>query len=99
MRRKYYAAHNDYGTNLTYTSIGWQFLACESKAARDTYVDEHCYNSSGNIVCEPIARRDIPTNSHSAIVKEIDVYVEYPEGCLGEIGDRYTSSHVVVGEL
>ncbi len=97
MKRKYYAGYNSYGTNLTYSSIGWRFLAFESKAARDAYVDEHCYNSSGNIVCEEIARKDIPTNSHSAIVKEIDV--EYAEGCLGEIGDRYNSGNIVTCEL
>ena len=97
MTRKYYAARNPYGINLTYSSIGWTFYAFESKAARDAYIDEHCYNSSGNIVCEEIARKDIPTNSHSAIVKEIDV--EYAEGCIGEIGDRYDSGYIFESEL
>ena len=97
MGKKYYAAHNPYGTNLTYNSIGWSFLAFESKNARDKYVDENCYSQSGNIVCEPIARKDIPVNSNSAIVKEPDI--QYPDGCLGEIGDRYNSYGNIVCEI
>jgi len=97
MTRKYYAAYNSYGIELSYQSIGWSFLAFESKAARDAYVEDHCYNSSGNIVCEPISRKDIPTNSHSAIIKEPDV--QYPNGCIGEIGDRYNNYGGIICEL
>ena len=97
MAKKYYAAHNSYGTNLTYNSIGWRFLAFESKAARDAYVDDHAYDQSGNIVTEPIATKDIPHNSHTAIVKEYDV--EYPAGCIGEIGDRWNSGYTVESDF
>jgi len=95
--RRYYAAYNSYGVNLTYSSIGWRFLAFESKAARDAYVDDHCYNSSGNLVCEPIERKNIPAKSTFAIVKEFDV--EYPKGCIGEVGNRWNDGYTVTEEL
>lgn len=88
MAKRYYAAHNPYGVNLTYSSIGWTVYAFSTKAGRDAYLEEHSYNQSGNIVSEAIARRDISqvTKGKYIIISDKGLFMDDKYNCLGEIG-------------
>lgn len=51
--RKFYAEKCEYGLNVSYSSLNgnaYTFYAFDSKKARDEFVDNNCYDSSGNVV-------------------------------------------------
>ncbi len=99
--KKYYAGKNAWGINVNYSSYGWTFLVFESKKARDEYVENNCYDRAGNVVTETVKKADIPGiyKIETAIVKAIDATNDYPAGCLGEIGSRYTGGYIVTDEI
>jgi hypothetical protein len=55
--RHFYAGHSYMGTNYTYDSPCWSAYAFSTKAERDEWLDKHSYKD-GNLVAEPISRRD-----------------------------------------
>lgn len=62
MIRKSYAWYNTYG-RIAFSSFngnnGYVFMAFNSAAARDAWVDDHCYDEAGNIIAGKASRSDV----------------------------------------
>lgn len=60
--RKSYAWYNVYG-NISFDSFngdnGYIFLAFASAADRNAWVDDHCYDESGNIIAGKASREEV----------------------------------------
>lgn len=60
--RKYYAWYNVYG-HISFDSFGgnngYIFLAFASAADRNEWVDDHCYDASGNIIAGRASRSEV----------------------------------------
>lgn len=60
--RKAYAWYNVYG-NISFDSFngdnGYIFLAFASAADRNAWVDDHCYDASGNIIAGEASREEV----------------------------------------
>lgn len=58
--RKFYAGYCQYGTNVSYDSLGgtaWKAYAFNSKKDRDEWLKENEYDARGNVVAEPISQK------------------------------------------
>ena len=52
--KHFYAGHNSYGVNISYSSMGWSAYAFDTKAERDEWVNDNSYFGFGRRVAEPI---------------------------------------------
>ena len=91
--RRFYAAYNPYGVHLTYGSIGWSVYAFSSKAGRDAYIEDNCYDRTGNVVCEAITKKEIKdiTNGRYILKFLDDGVAEMREeyGYIGYVSDEW----------
>lgn len=60
--KKFYAWYNTYG-NISFSSFGggngYVFMAFNSAAARKAWIDDHCYDASGNIIAGRASRKEV----------------------------------------
>jgi hypothetical protein len=75
--RNYYVKYNQFGTNFSPDSIGWDILVFGSKKERDAWLDEN-YHDGNNRVADIVAAKNV--NKYLRPKSGQIVVAEYDEG-------------------
>jgi hypothetical protein len=75
--RNYYVKYNQFGTNFSSDSIGWDILVFDSKKERDTWLEEN-YHDGNNRVAAIVTAKNV--NKYLRPKSGQIVVAEYDEG-------------------